>query len=120
MSMDWRKLFFKQGRGPTLIQMRLMQIVAVPTRSDFIPELYESMYGFEVKRGTIYTTLYVMEDRGWTKRFRKNEDLRRNIYELTFEGREVCSDARIKYLKAAKPREHFTSKDKSRKSRGKK
>jgi len=92
---------FKRGRAPSMIQMRLLQTIAIPTPGPKIADFYENVYGYEVNRGTIYATLSTMHERGWVTKWRDAERAHCKVYHLTKLGVSVLVEGVMKYARVA-------------------
>lgn len=53
-----------------MIQMRLLNIIVDETLGPEIAKVYRWLYDVPAKKGTVYTTLGVMFDRGWIRKER--------------------------------------------------
>lgn len=100
LKMNWR-IAFRRGRAPSLIQMRLLQTVAVPTPGPQIEDHYKHVFGFEVARATIYGTLSTMHERGWIDKARDPQAFAAKVYSITGLGISVLVDGATKYGRIA-------------------
>lgn len=100
--MDWRASY-RRGRAPTLIQMRVLQTVVLPTSGPDVARAYERVFGFEIARATIYSTLGTMHERGQVTKERDPGDGKRKLYHLTRTGVSVLAEGIMKYRRVVEP-----------------